>query len=341
MKEELIMAFYQTGDLALFEQLETQYRRRLHFTFVQRGCTWEEAEELTQDMFLGLIDLQKPAFDPEQESFRSILTEDSTVTEHPEPGPCLSVSRAQALVFDGERRTSGETAHLADCPVCQRVLERVRLQTIHPNLLFLLRDVLGILTPEEQRVLRFHLGGGCRHCSARRQFLAGRRPWAASVAVPARFPADEERGPAEEGVSPNGQVTVELLDEADGPVLEVRTQEAGLAEQLLGYTLAGSDGRPLIEGMALLRAEREGWRVARLPLSTDALAGLQGRNGLAVVCPLPASSLDAEELPILNAARFRDQSDAQAGQRWRTWAETVHLPDGLEVQTEQELDPDQ
>src|SRR5205823_1416278 len=148
----------------------------------------------------------------------------------------------------------------AGCRRCDRLVEMMAREMPHLSLWTLMKQRLGGLNEAERRSIDYHLEEGeCSRCRARAGLLG------AGAASAARFPGLLLPAPHAVGAasgtlemnarSPDGRLEAELLEEERQLVLEVRTREAELQHQLVGYALVGENRQ--VDGFLVLRADVE------------------------------------------------------------------------------------
>lgn len=238
-------------------------------------------------------------------------------------GRCLSLNRARKLALNPDLATAD--GHLADCARCRSLVDTFARVMPHLSYWSLVAHFLGISSPEQAEVTRYHLlEGGCRLCQMRMDSLAG-TPFQWLRLPPQSFSPSPDAASAEErsevlASSTDGRMETEMVFEDEQITLEIRTRDAALNHQLVAYTLRARDGRSL-SGFDVIRADVQGWFSVTVALDAQHLRGRIGSayNEALVVSPVSVQSLDAEELELLRASASADTANEAAWRGWLAW----------------------
>lgn len=85
-----------------------------------------------------------------------------------ERGSCLTPIRACALVYNADRWTDAERAHVTSCSYCARMLELYEDKVWHPSWWLLMRRALGLLSKDDEETVAYHLqNDACQFCRDR------------------------------------------------------------------------------------------------------------------------------------------------------------------------------
>jgi hypothetical protein len=249
---------------------------------------------------------------------------------------CLSFGRARALALDPGRWRDAERAHVTNCRRCQVLVAGMSRLMPHPSLWTLLRSHLGLLSDHDQRALSYHAGpDGCPRCAARLAAIGPVRAQAVS------FPRFALRNPAAAAAatgpldvsarSSDGRIEAELVEEEKEILLEVRTRDAGLNHQLVGYTLRGATEQALVQGFLVLRPDVESWFAACRRFEAETLyRGLLGRCEEMLIAAVSVDALSAKERGALLEAT--SQLDRESRSAWAGWLAAVHSHAPAELQ---------
>jgi len=253
------------------------------------------------------------------------------------PAGCLSFARARELALNSIRWTGEETAHAATCGACTSLVARFEKSMPHLSLWMLIRRRLGLpMLPVEEHAIKYHLEeGGCRECGERDRragellpnvtLLRGALPTPERAGVQAKTAANTS-------ASASGNAfDAELALERGRLGLEVRTRDARLQHQLVGWTLATRREREARERFAVLYPDVEGWFVDHSWLDAKEL-GLGANNPcqeiLAAVMDVELLT-DAQRESIVGLVWRLEAVEQRTA--WRDWA--------LEQQQREQLCP--
>lgn len=170
---------------------------------------------------------------------------------------------------------------------------------------------------------------GCPRCAARLAALeavANGVIHFARLELPNPFAAAAATGPLEAaGRSRDGLLEADLVEEERDILLEVRTRDAALSHQLVGYSLRGATERALVQGFLVLRPDVERWYAAHTSFYRGALyARLDGRCEEVLIAPVRPQALGAADRQQLLAAIARlDRASQEAWARWLSGAELL------------------
>ncbi len=257
---------------------------------------------------------------------------------------CLSPARLRTALLR-EDWTEAEREHLRTCTYCQRMRDKVQKRLWFPSLWQLLWYRLKRLTGEEADAVADHLERDqCQRSLARLHLLEKIQNSVASFLCPIPLPAPQAayahtREPLDVTVtSPDRRFEVQLVEDGDKIVLEVRTKHAELNHQLFGYALRGADGQEAVTGFLVLREDVNEWYAGHVEFHRDELfAKLGGQCRDAVVFLVEAHLLTEAEREALLASLERDWDDAEAQSAWRAWVEKALQSETLPDEARQVL----
>ncbi len=251
-----------------------------------------------------------------------------------ERAECLSLPRFCAALLRGGW-TAAERAHIGGCAYCQKTREKVQRVLWHPTLWQVFLHNLNGGVAE----VAYHLEQDkCQPCLARCRCLEKVRNCIVSFLspIPLRNPQVALAATGEPldvtATSPDQRIEVQLVEDRDAMVLEVRTKDVALNHQLFGYALRDADGQEAVTGFLVLREDVNDWYAAHVTFDLNELfATLNGQCRNAVVSLVEADMLTEAEREALLASVARDRDDAEAQAAWRAWAERAEqsgtLPD--------------
>ena len=180
--------------------------------------------------------------------------------QHPLRTPqCPPLSRFGVALREGW--TAEEKQHVRQCAYCQKIIA---------------------MSEEAERREREEVQApeGARLIFPSPVFLPNLRAAAAATATALRVQTS----------SADQRLEAEFLQDEDQLVLEVRTKDAALNQQLFRYDFRGSDGPAAVTGFILLRPDANGWYAGHARFDAQALfAGLGGKVQELVIHPVDAA----------------------------------------------------
>lgn len=251
------------------------------------------------------------------------------------PAACFTFGRARELTLNDRRWTAAERAHAANCRRCTHFLSLFAAEMPHLPVGWLVRKLFSRSSRTEAQSIDYHLvEGGCTRCAARLAALERRRRSAALFPDPISLlrPAAATASTALhlEEASEDGRLQVELYQEEGQTTLEVRSKDAGLNYQLVGYWLAGTEGGGDVSGYVVLHPDVDGWYTGHVRFEPVTLySTLGGECRAAVLQPVERSVLTHQERGQLLESALRGREDQEALRAWRDWAarDEPSLPD--------------
>jgi len=180
-------------------------------------------------------------------------------------------------------------------------------EAVHPTSWLLVRSHLGVLTEAEAGFVRRHLDEHrCARCRQRAAELSPLPSFVFSEPVSLPLPrAAAATSPPLGALSTDEAypVEVELFQEGDDLVLEIRTTDPVLGQAVMAYSLMGRGGE-LVEGLARMLPDVAPWFSAHLPFSAETLfSRLDGRLERTIITPVDPVLLTDEERNAVSAPR--------------------------------------
>jgi hypothetical protein len=263
-----------------------------------------------------------------------------TVASLPEREPgepeCLPFARARLLALNPAFETRAERLHLTTCRACRRLVERFAEAVPHLPFWTLLRRRAGALSPEERRVVEYHLdAAGCQLCAARAAQLettvaAVLELPCAIVVTPREVVRAAVPGPTVLLRGGDAELEADLVRDRDELSLEIRTRQSRLAHSLVAYRFEDREGTELLSGFALLAPDVEGWFAAETALDAAELNGDFSRCEALLVSPVNPLALSGDDWRQVLAIAPPVGTDPALRPAWVTFiSATLARPDSL------------
>ena len=258
-----------------------------------------------------------------------------TATPAP-PAPtteCLSFAELRRLALRPEEAIPMIEEHLRSCNRCSRTAASCRRELHHLPWWTLLGVELGRLSPEEERIVQYHLREGrCTLCSARLQRVTGNEALQVDPLFPPFGHAAQEtpRKPTLSAYFPGGYYEVELLQSTPHFECEIRTKSEALRSYVFAFSCYRNrpQGNPLV-GYTVLGEEKQGYYSGRLLAENPGSPWGVGFSGTYIVALRPVE-LREEEVDQLLAVVQPTLAESHVRAQWTDWLRRVMHSPGAE-----------
>jgi hypothetical protein len=233
-----------------------------------------------------------------------------------QPQRALDLPRARALILDPGLWTREERELVTRCPRSRKLLEQVAQAVPRVPWWELAAYALGRLTGPRARTVKYL---SIDHAGARQRVQTFATLGERLVSL--MRPTDATT-PTLDLKSSDQSLHVNLFEDHGGrTVLEVRTQDATLAGQLVGCVFRSGSG-VLPRYLVLGQQPHNGWFTGHVVLEAATIQyELGGRIETLEALPLEAGLLDSNDGPSLAVSLDAVRSERQQCAAWRSWLE--------------------